>query len=36
LNASGIAKAANFKKAKDVTILGCSNASGNFRLPLVY
>lgn len=33
---SGKSRAANFKKAKDrVTILGCSNASGSYRLPLV-
>ncbi len=37
LNASGIAKAANFKKSKErVTLMGCSNASGSFRLPLVF
>ena len=37
LNSSGITRAANFKKAKDrITILGCSNASGTFRLPLVF
>lgn len=37
LNASGIAKAANFKKSKErVTLMGCANASGNFRLPLVF
>ncbi len=33
---SGAARAANLKKAKDrVTILGCSNASGSYGLPLV-
>ncbi len=33
---SGTTRAANLKKAKDrVTILGCSNASGSYRLPLV-
>lgn len=35
LNASGIAKAANFNKSKErVTLLGRANASGSFRLPL--
>ena len=38
LNTSGIAMAANFfLKPKDwVTLMGCLNASGNFRLPLVF
>ena len=37
LNSSRVTRASNFKKAKDrVTILGCANASGNHRLPLVF
>jgi len=33
---SGATRATSFKKAKDrVTILGCSNASGSYGLPLV-
>lgn len=36
LNSSGLTKATNFKKAKErVTILGCCNASGSCKLPLV-